>query len=41
MIVFADGTTTECRIGYMTNGEMEPHKIAAIDGKCVVPPNAV
>jgi hypothetical protein len=41
MIVFADGTTTECRIGYITNGEMEPHEIVVEGGKCTVPSIAV
>lgn len=40
-IAFADGTTSKCRIGYITNGEIEPHQIEVIEGKCAVPPIAV
>jgi hypothetical protein len=41
VIAFADGTTTVCRIGYITNGEREAHEIRAEDGKCVAPPMEV
>lgn len=40
-IAFADGTTSKCRIGYITNSEMEPHEIVVEGGKCTVPSIAV
>jgi hypothetical protein len=41
VIAFVDGTRTECVIGYITNGELEPHEIQAVNGNCVVPPVAI
>lgn len=38
---FVDGTTTDCLIGYVTNGEREPHRIRALGGSCIVPSSEV
>jgi hypothetical protein len=34
-IRYADGQHIDCRIGYITNGEAEPHLFRVVDGKCV------
>ena len=31
---FKDGSTVECRIGYITNGEVEPHHFSILGQKC-------
>ena len=31
----ADGKTVSCRIGYVTNGEQEPHRLTVKDGRCL------
>ena len=33
-IEWIDGTTTECTVGYVTNGETEPHIVGIEDRKC-------
>ena len=40
-VQFVDGSTTDCPIGYVTNGELEPHRIRVLGGSCVVPPPEV
>lgn len=31
---FSDGTQAACVIGYITNGEFEPHNFRITDGRC-------
>jgi hypothetical protein len=33
-VYFADGSVVVCVIGYITNGEFEPHHFAIVDQKC-------
>lgn len=36
MLEMADASRVECRVGYVTNGEIEPHRATIRDGKCDV-----
>ena len=36
-VMLMDGKNVTCRVGYVTNGESEPHKLTIRDGHCHVP----
>jgi hypothetical protein len=36
LVSMADGKRVTCRIGYVTNGEQEPHRLTIRNGRCHV-----